>query len=384
MKSKNTASPKPLSEFIVKESFFGNGNNAKSTTRKTNTYDKQGKLTLSVAELDNDADGKIDDKKTTTNTYDKQGNLTLSVIPGGSPNRISNTYDKQGNLTLSVEEFNARGQIVKKTTTNTYDKQGNLTLSTQGDNFRIRNTYDKQGKLTRSVEESGLSNALDFKKTITNTYDKQGKLTLSVTEGDIAGNGTIDQKFITRNTYDKQGKLTLSITESDENADGKIDLTSSINNAYDKKGNLIRSIFETDLGNDGSIDRRETTTANYAPQDSLCGTTIVSGNGKSDLLTNYNPVKLVGGKGNDLVKGTNQADVLTGGGGADIFMLAAKSGFDTITDFQKGTDLIGLAKGVNFGQLSFNSDRVLLQGETLATLTGVQTSTLTPKDFINI
>jgi serralysin len=58
--------------------------------------------------------------------------------------------------------------------------------------------------------------------------------------------------------------------------------------------------------------------------------------------------KIAGGAGNDVIHGDSGADTLTGGAGADVFVydsindaLAPKSKggtFDTITDFQNGTD----------------------------------------------
>jgi Ca2+-binding RTX toxin-like protein len=117
----------------------------------------------------------------------------------------------------------------------------------------------------------------------------------------------------------------------------------------------------------------------------LCGQDLCSQSRQFDR-SNYqlSDSSCGGGDGNDLLLGIAQADVMRGGGGSDIFMVAVNSGNDTIADFQKRIDLIGLSKGISFCQLSFNSDRVLFEGQTLATLTGIQTSTLTANDFINL
>jgi Ca2+-binding RTX toxin-like protein len=57
---------------------------------------------------------------------------------------------------------------------------------------------------------------------------------------------------------------------------------------------------------------------------------------------------VVGGTGSDTVQGTNQPDVLTGGGGADTFEFAASNnGVDTITDF--GADDLIVVDGASFG-----------------------------------
>jgi Ca2+-binding RTX toxin-like protein len=77
-------------------------------------------------------------------------------------------------------------------------------------------------------------------------------------------------------------------------------------------------------------------------------------------------------------------DILTGGKGSDKFIFASKEGTDTITDFSKGTDLIGLSDGLTFGQLSFSGENIQMTStdKILTTLTGINTTTLTVCDFI--
>ncbi|MEO1685750.1 MAG: phytase, partial [Cyanobacteria bacterium J06631_12] len=78
-----------------------------------------------------------------------------------------------------------------------------------------------------------------------------------------------------------------------------------------------------------------------------------------------------GGLGNDMLTGDN----FSGGQGADIFVFALGEGTDTITDFEVGTDLIGLAGGLTFGSLSMmaqgNDILIVADDETLATVLGV-------------
>ncbi|MEO1447493.1 MAG: calcium-binding protein, partial [Cyanobacteria bacterium J06635_11] len=56
-------------------------------------------------------------------------------------------------------------------------------------------------------------------------------------------------------------------------------------------------------------------------------------------------------------------------------------GTDTIVDFEIGTDLIGLAGGLNFGQLTLADNEIRLGDEVLASLNDVATSALTSVDF---
>jgi Ca2+-binding RTX toxin-like protein len=89
---------------------------------------------------------------------------------------------------------------------------------------------------------------------------------------------------------------------------------------------------------------------------------------------------LRGGLGNDTLTG----DDFSGGQGSDTFVLAVGEGTDTIVDFEVGTDFIGLAGGLVFGQLSFSGSQIIFNSETLATLSGVNTTTLTEASFVPV
>ncbi|MDX2231990.1 MAG: phytase [Leptolyngbyaceae cyanobacterium bins.349] len=98
--------------------------------------------------------------------------------------------------------------------------------------------------------------------------------------------------------------------------------------------------------------------------------------------------KLVGLAGNDFLVGSLSNDTLVGGAGADIFVLAPE-GTDTILDFNLGEgDRIGLTEGLSFGSLTLTQsgvDTLIRSGtETLAVLTGVQSSVLSSDNFVAI
>ena len=85
---------------------------------------------------------------------------------------------------------------------------------------------------------------------------------------------------------------------------------------------------------------------------------------------------LRGGLGNDTLTG----DDFSGGQGSDIFVLAVGEGTDTIVDFEIGTDFIGLADGLSFGQLTFaqQDQNILIEtaGEALALLNNGEANAL--------
>jgi Bacterial Ig domain/RTX calcium-binding nonapeptide repeat (4 copies)/FG-GAP repeat len=114
--------------------------------------------------------------------------------------------------------------------------------------------------------------------------------------------------------------------------------------------------------------------------------TIFGGSGNDTLTGGSGNDTLTGGNGNDLLVGGIGKDTLTGGNGSDQFFLASKEGIDIITDFSKGTDLIALSGGLSFAQLSFAGNNILVTStlEIWATLTGINTTTLTSSDFTSV
>jgi Ca2+-binding RTX toxin-like protein len=80
-------------------------------------------------------------------------------------------------------------------------------------------------------------------------------------------------------------------------------------------------------------------------------------------------------------------DILSGGMGGESFVLTAGSGHDLITDLTKGEDLLVLASGLTFAQLSITQNpnaafmRIGQNNQLLATLNGVPARAIALKDF---
>ena len=103
------------------------------------------------------------------------------------------------------------------------------------------------------------------------------------------------------------------------------------------------------------------------------------GRGQDTLEGSDGDDTLNGNRGRDVLIGGNGNDVLDGGRGQDTFVIASGQGTDTIEDF--GNDIIGLADGLSFSDLTFSGSDILLGEEILATLSGVDATTLTESDF---
>ncbi|MGF1491426.1 MAG: alkaline phosphatase [Microcoleaceae cyanobacterium] len=107
--------------------------------------------------------------------------------------------------------------------------------------------------------------------------------------------------------------------------------------------------------------------------------------GNDDLRGDEGNDRIWGDEGDDLIDGGLGDDQLWGDsgdaeGGADIFVLMAGAGTDTINDFEVGIDLIGLAGGLTFGDLSVADGEIALDSEVLA-IVGVD---LTEDDFTTV
>ncbi len=133
-------------------------------------------------------------------------------------------------------------------------------------------------------------------------------------------------------------------------------------------------LLNGDLGDDSLLGNAGTDTLNGGD-----GNDILYGGKDNDALN--------GGNGNDTLSGDLGNDTLTGGGGSDRFILSKGSGTETIVGFEDGQDLIALASGLQFTQLSIaqgdNATLISLTStkEILASLTGVPVANIGSADF---
>jgi ELWxxDGT repeat protein len=75
---------------------------------------------------------------------------------------------------------------------------------------------------------------------------------------------------------------------------------------------------------------------------------------------------------------------ITGSEGDDLFVLQTGEGFDTIVEFDLESDRLGLADGLQFDDLSFTGNKIMVGEEVLANLDGINTEQLTSDNFDSI
>ena len=104
------------------------------------------------------------------------------------------------------------------------------------------------------------------------------------------------------------------------------------------------------------------------------GRDTITGGGGADTL--------MGSLGQDSLEGGTGADRLTGGRDADLFVFAAGSGADIITDFENGVDRIRIA-GVGVDAILAQGHDTLIQfGSDTILVLGVSADQITPDDFV--
>ncbi|GET37589.1 beta strand repeat-containing protein [Microseira wollei] len=123
------------------------------------------------------------------------------------------------------------------------------------------------------------------------------------------------------------------------------------------------------------------------------GNDYLEGENGNDLL--YGDGESGEGMGNDTLRGGGGSDTLVGGAGndllmgggdfnRDVFVLGAGWGTDTVKDFLRLIDRIGLSGGLTFSQLTLSGNSIMFGSETLAVLNGVNTTTLTAANFVSV
>jgi glycerophosphoryl diester phosphodiesterase len=121
---------------------------------------------------------------------------------------------------------------------------------------------------------------------------------------------------------------------------------------------------------------------------------VINAQGGDDRIFGLSGNDLLrGGAGYDYLDGGRGNDILVGGTEADVFVLARGSGSDTVQDFSHlEGDKFALSGGLTFGRLSIlqgtgvNANNALIRAgstsELLATVVGVQASSLTQSNFL--
>ncbi len=112
---------------------------------------------------------------------------------------------------------------------------------------------------------------------------------------------------------------------------------------------------------------------------------IVGSQGDDKLIGSNGKNKIVGNTGDDRIDGKQGNDLIETGSGDDIVVLHKKGGFDRVSDFEVGSDLIDL-KRVQFGELTIQQkgDDVLLKvgKANLMRLEDTAAAALTESSFI--
>jgi T5SS/PEP-CTERM-associated repeat protein len=151
-----------------------------------------------------------------------------------------------------------------------------------------------------------------------------------------------------------------------------------------QQGDISVSVSGVTLGFDFALDFGANEALFTVLNDTGAGTSSLFYGGSGDDV-------FIGGDGDDLLSGGLGSDHLTGGAGSDIFALGTGDSLspgDVFSDFEDGSDLIGLEGGLAYGDLliqdGVSGAEIAHQGsgELLAVLDGITASVLNQDDFV--
>jgi Ca2+-binding RTX toxin-like protein len=177
------------------------------------------------------------------------------------------------------------------------------------------------------------------------------------------------------------------------------DTTPLLSNSLPRDVSVLKSNKaddETIVGNNKNgiiVVKRGNNTINAKAGDDI----IHGGRDDDDITAGSGNDIAVGAKGNDTINGNAGDDILyggdgndtlKGGAGSDIFVLSRGKGVDTITDFERGQDRLGLLPGLAFERLQVSKkgkDALIRYGkETLAVVQDTKPNQLKIGDFIDV
>jgi len=230
--------------------------------------------------------------------------------------------------------------------------------------------------------------------TVRNTLDTDDSSTPSTSEEPFPSSGIEFVKDGTNTTESTDGDDTITGSASDDVLRGKKgnDLIFSFDGNDWINGNQGNDLTDGGIGDDTLYGGK-----GFDILTGGAGNDFIFGNRGEDILSGQkaddtlyggqgNDI-LLGGEGNDFLSGDLGDDTLVGEVGSDRFLLSINSGIDTIDDFEVGQDLLVLANGLTFSQLTIAQDsgatliRFAQTGEILASLTGVSANTISAENF---
>ena len=254
-------------------------------------------------------------------TAASNASATVSTLAANATVEMTAGVDGSGKLTLSLDDATGTSDVINIKT----NVDGNLTV----------------GQIVVASVETVNLNAVDKFTDVTGAKDEFGS--------NIA-DGKDDTNSVQSITLDIDEATTLNITGS---ADLTVDLQDGNNSGADVKTSMVDASTFT-----GKL--------TFIADGVIAGTTVKAGSGNDTLTADGSNDTLIGGAGDDVLTAT-ALTTLTGGTGADTFVIGGTavtaSTYSTITDFSTG-DTIDVALGVSNGSLTegmtFTSTAVVL------------------------
>ncbi|MEL7035395.1 MAG: Ig-like domain-containing protein [Cyanobacteria bacterium J06592_8] len=325
---------------------------------------------------------------------------------------LENDSDIEGDtLTVqSIDSSSTIGNVSLSNGTISYDPNGEFEFLAVNENTTDTFEYTiNDGELTDTATvDVNVTGVNDVPVAEDDEFDIGEDMVL---DGDVAENDS---------DVDASDVLTFSLISEPErgvltfNDDGSFiyDADSDVFDVATPGDLFVESfIYEVNDGNGGVVQAEATLNveilddgeiiAGTNKPDELLGTdggedTITGGNGKdvimgldgADIIRGENGSDVLdGGESVDKLFGGQGSDELTGGDGADEFWFEKSGGFDTITDFEIGIDVMSISglKATSFADLGISqkgSNAIVDFGGSKVTLENIEGNLLSADDFM--
>jgi ELWxxDGT repeat protein len=307
------------------------------------------------------------------------GTVVVEETTVGS--NISNLTNVNGTLYFSINDPTS-GVELWKLGTNNAPIVANAIL----DQSATENTVFSFTVPADTFSDSDAGDTLTYSATLDNGNPLPDWLSFDTTTATFSGtplNGDVSTLAIVVTATDTAGafintNFDLAIAPLDNLANNMINGTADDDTLI---GTVEQDIIYGRPGNDIQLGR--------AGNDRLRG-----GSGSDRFWGGFGDDILVGGFSHDLLIGGAGNDTLKGGAGYDRFILSAGRGTDTIADFRRGKDRIGLVGGLSFEELIITQGtdthandtliRLTSSDEVLAILSGVQANAIASTNFVTV
>ena len=326
----------------------------------------------------------------------KEGtNLVSDINPGAGSSNVDNLTEFDGKLYFSADN----GETGKELWVSDGTKDGTQLLK----DLSPAELSDESASDEVLNVSSSPKSFVEFNEKLyfianNGNEDTRGQKQLWETDGTAEGTKFVEELYggIPRNDASNEESQAASTADSFISELVVVGDELFFNANVDDAGTELYQL-SADNGESANTDRNLNPSGSATPTalegqqagDSLVGETSGSlAGGDSDDLLRGGKNSLTGWVGNDAIAmyggEKSVSDTFFGSAGSDVFAVQLGQTKDIVTDFELGSDKLGLSDGLRFEDLGFEGDTVKLGQEDLVQLNGINAENLSTSDFTGL